>query len=411
VEQRLLELDEARRAVLDRVSPLGDEPVPLRAALGRVLAEDAVAPEPVPGFDNSAMDGYAVRAVDTEPPEEGGAVFLRLVGESRAGHPAGVGLAEGQAIAISTGAMVPDGADAVVRVEDTASRGAEVEVRAAVARGRNIRRAAEDIAAGERVIAAGTMIGPAELGVIASTARPVVSCSRRPSVSVLVSGDELIGPGEEMRPGAVRDSNAYTVPALAQAAGAELAGIDHVGDDADATREAIEHALAADVAVLCGGVSVGEHDHVRAALRELGAEEVFWGVALRPGKPTWFGVGPGAGLAFGLPGNPVSAMVTFILFARPALLAMQGLDPGARRTEALLAEGYAKKPGRAHAVRCRLSQRDEGWVAEPTKEQGSHVLTSMLGADGLAILAAESGDVAAGQRVTVELLPGPTMGG
>jgi molybdopterin molybdotransferase len=409
VERRLLEVEDARREVLERVAPLGSEQIPLREALGRVLAEDVDAPEPVPGFDNSAMDGFAVRADDTRRASEAAAVALRLVGESRAGHPAEAVVGEGEAIAISTGAMVPDGADAVIRVEDTARRGSEVEVRATVEPGRNIRRAAEDIAAGERVLAAGAVVGPAELGVIASTARSAVACSRRPRLSVLVSGDELIGPGEQMRPGAVRDSNAYTVPALAQAAGADLAGIDHVGDDADATREAIGRALAADVAVVCGGVSVGEHDHVRRALRELGAEEVFWGVALRPGKPTWFGTTPGAGLAFGLPGNPVSAMVTFILFVRQALLAMQGLDPGARRTTAVLAEDYAKRPGRAHAVRCRLLQGEAGLIARPTKEQGSHVLTSMLGADGLAILPTESADLPAGQRVTVELLPRPTM--
>jgi molybdopterin molybdotransferase len=409
VARRLLEVDDARRAVLEHVARLGTEQVPLREALGRVLAEDAVAPEAVPGFDNSAMDGFAVRSADTHGAAEGSPTVLRIVGESRAGHPAPAAVAEGEAIAISTGAMVPQGADAVVRVEDTARRDTEVDVRAEVAPGRNIRRAAEDIAVGERVLEAGTLIGPAELGVIASMARTAVTCARRPRVFVVVSGDELIGPGEAMRPGAVRDSNAYTVPALALAAGAELAGVDHVGDDADSTREAIGRALAADVAVVCGGVSVGEHDHVRPALRDLGADEAFWGVALRPGKPTWFGTAPGGGLAFGLPGNPVSAMVTFILFVRPALLAMQGLDPGARRTSASLAQDYAKKPGRAHAVRCRLRQGDEGWLAQPTKEQGSHVLTSMLGADALAILPTESGDVQAGQRVTIELLPGPTM--
>jgi molybdopterin molybdotransferase len=332
-----------------------------------------------------------------------------VIGEARAGRPAKAGVGTGEAVAISTGAVVPDGADAVIRVEDTSRRGAEVELRATVDPGRNIRRAGEDIAAGERVIAAGTAIGPAELGVIASTARSAVTCSRRPRVSVVVSGDELIGPEEPMRPGAVRDSNAYTVPALAQEAGAELAAVEHVGDDAAATREAIGDALAADVAVVCGGVSVGEHDHVRPALRDLGAEQAFWGVALRPGKPTWFGAAPGGALAFGLPGNPVSAMVTFILFVRPALLAMQGLDPRSRSAQAAMAEDYAKKPGRAHAVRCRLVEGEEGRLARPTKEQGSHVLTSMLGADALAILPSESGDVPAGQRVTVELLPAPTM--
>ena len=409
MERRLLEIEEARRAVLERVGALRSERVSLEESLGRVLAADVVAPEAVPGFDNSAMDGFAVRAADTDGATAGAPALLRLVAESRAGHPAEAALGPGEAIAISTGAMVPSGADAVVRVEDTGRGEAAVEVRARVPAGANIRRAAEDVAEGEGVLAAGALIGPAEQGVLASAACPLPSCVARPRVRVVVSGDELIGAADPSRPGAVRDSNAYTVPALARAAGAEVASVARVGDDPVATRETIAQALESDLAVVCGGVSVGEHDHVRPALAELGAEQVFWGIALRPGKPTWFGVVEGGGIAFGLPGNPVSAMVTFILFVRPALLAMQGREPAAERATAILEEGYAKKPGRAHAVRCRLRAGEEGWLARPTKEQGSHVLTSMLGADALAIIPTDSGDVAAGQRVTVELLRGPTM--
>jgi molybdopterin molybdotransferase len=228
---------------------------------------------------------------------------------------------------------------------------------------------------------------------------------------VLATGDELIGPAEEMRPGAVRDSNAHSVPALARAAGAELTGVGHVGDDRAATRAALEQALDADLTAICGGVSVGEHDHVRSCLEELGAEQVFWGIALRPGKPTWFGVSPGGGLVFGLPGNPVSAMVTFILLARPALLAMQGLDPEAPRLSAVLESAYPKKPGRAHAVRCRLRSAADGLVAQITGAQGSHQLTSMLDADALALIPAHSEGAAAGERVELELLPGSRIGG
>jgi molybdopterin molybdotransferase len=409
VEQKLAEIDDARRAVLERVRPIGSERVPLGEALGRVLAEDVVAPEPVPGFDNSAMDGFAVRAADTHGVQQGAPVRLRLVGESRAGRPAAVAVGSGEAIAISTGAMVPAGADAVVRVEDTAGGDGVVEVLAQAREGANIRRAGEDIAAGERALEAGRAIGAAELGVIASAAKPEVVCAARPRLRVVVSGDELIGAGDASRPGAVRDSNAYTVPALARMAGAAVEGVEHVGDDPAATRSALESALRADVAVVCGGVSVGEHDHVRPALAELGAEEVFWGIALRPGKPTWFGIAGSEALVFGLPGNPVSAMVTFILLARPALLAMQGRDPSAPRATAILEQDYPKKPGRAHAVRCRLRAGPEGWLARPTKEQGSHVLTSMLGADALALIPTASGGVAAGERVAIELLGGPTI--
>jgi molybdopterin molybdotransferase len=373
-------------------------------ALGRVLAEDATSAEPVPGFDNSAMDGFAVRAADTRGAEGGRPVELALAGESRAGHPARRALARGEAIAISTGAVVPEGADAVVRIEDTSVGEGQVTVRVRAESGAYIRRAGEDIRAGDTVIPRGGEIGPAELGVLASLGLAGVRCARRPRLSVLTTGDELRAPGEELGPGAVRNSNAYSVPALAERAGAELAGLETSADDPGATREAVSAALVADVAVICWGVSVGEHDHVRPAVAELGVEQIFWGVALKPGKPTWFGTRGGT-LAFGLPGNPVSAMVTFLLFVRPALRAMLGAAQEATRLAAILDRGIDKRPGRAHAVRCSLEAGPDGWHARPTGDQGSHVLTSMLGADALAILPTDSGSVAAGERVMVELLP------
>jgi molybdopterin molybdotransferase len=193
------------------------------------------------------------------------------------------------------------------------------------------------------------------------------------------------------------------VSALVEWSGAEVAGTALVPDRPDATRAAISAALDSDVVVICGGVSVGEHDHVKRALAELDVEEAFWGLALRPGKPTWFG-SRGATLVFGLPGNPVSAMVTFILLARPALAAMSGRDPERHRTTARLAEDYEKRPGRAHAVRCRLELREDGWRATPTGAQGSHILTSMLGADCLAMIPTEAGSLSAGDTVQIELL-------
>lgn len=417
---KLVELAAARRMVLERTAPLGAVSVPLGEALGRVLAEGVVAPEPVPADDNSAMDGYAVRADDLAGAGPESPVVLRVAGESRAGAPATAPLDAGEAIAISTGAVAPAGADSVVPVELTSkSRGSlvarettkepcngSVEIRGEVVAGANVRRAGEDVRAGERVLAPGCRIGPAELGALSLAARPEVECARQLRVAVVVSGDELIRPDERMRPGAVRDANAHTVPALAAEAGAEVPLLERVGDSPGATRDALARALEADATVVCGGVSVGRHDHVKPALAELGVEEVFWGVALRPGKPTWFGVSPGGKLVFGLPGNPVSAMVTFLLFVRPALLAMQGRDPRPRTLEAVFGCDYAKKHGRAEAVRCRLEEDGGSWLATPTKEQGSHVLTSMLGADGLAILPAAGAGVRAGERVEVELIPG-----
>jgi len=400
---KLTEIEEARRLVLDRVVPLEAEPVALKDALGRVLAEPVTSADAVPGFDNSAMDGYAVRAADTAGAD--GGARLPVVDESRAGHPAQRRLAEGEAVAISTGAMVPEGADAVVRVEDTDAGSQEVEIRVEVEAGRDIRRAGEDIAAGEAVLGAGDEIGPAEAGVLVSVGRGEVACARRPRVNLLTTGDELQEPGEPLRPGAIRNSNAYSVSGLIRRSGAVLGTVEMVPDDRDATADALARALTGDVVVISGGVSVGPHDHVRPTLGALGAEEVFWGVALRPGKPTWFGVAPSGCLVFGLPGNPVSAMVTFLLFVRPAIRAMLGASPTqADRAAAVLDSDYPKQPGRAHVVRCRLELRDDGWHATPTKDQGSHVLTSMLGADALAVIPTTSGTVRAGERVEIELL-------
>ena len=396
----LIDVETARARVLAAVpGPAAAEPVLVPRALGRVLASDVVAADDVPGFDNSAMDGFAVRAADTAAAP----VVLPVAGESRAGHPASDPLPGGAAMAISTGAVLPEGADAVVPVEDTAARDAAVEVRVAVRAGRHVRRAGEDVRAGDAVLGVGTRLGPAELAVLASVGVAEATCARRPRVALLTTGDELVGPGEPRGPGDVRDANAVGLAALAVAAGAEVVHLARVPDEAESTVAALREALGADAVVACGGVSVGTHDHVKPALAALGVEPAFWGVALRPGKPTWFGTRDGT-LVFGLPGNPVSAMVTFHLFVRPALLALAGDAEPRALAEAILDEPYAKAPGRTHAVRCRLEARADGWHVRPTGPQGSHVLTSMLGARALALLPAERGDVAAGERVEIELL-------
>jgi molybdopterin molybdotransferase len=393
----LIAIAEARRRVLEAARPLPAEPVALMAALGRVLAEDVQSAIEVPPFDSSAMDGYAVIA---GPP-----ATLDVIAEARAGHPAGVPLRPGAAITISTGAALPERATAVVPVERTEDAGAAAVSVPATEPGANIRRAGEDIGAGEVVLRRGEALGAAALGVAASIGRAELECTRRPRVALLVTGDELTEPGRPLEPGGIYSSNGYALMGQVDRAGGELASRERVPDSAEATRTALASALdAADVVVVSGGVSVGPHDHVKAALAELGAEQRFWGVSLRPGKPVWFGTRADT-LAFGLPGNPVSAMVTFQLFVRPALAALQGSDPSATRTSALLEHPVARNPRREQAVRVRLRAGDGAWGASPTKgAQGSHVLTSMLGANALALIAPGEGEAPAGERVEVELL-------
>jgi len=402
--------------VLSATGALGTAQVVIEDALGRVLAEEVRAAGDVPPFDNSAMDGFAVTA------GEAGRT-LRIVGEARAGAPSPVPVASGQAVRVSTGAAVPAGTEAVVPVEQAEEADGLLRPTAPAAPGAYVRRAGEDMRAGTAVLGPGTRLGASQLGVAAGAGRATVRCHLVPRVAVLITGDELRPPGAVLEPGQIHESNGLTLDALAREAGARVVRRTYVPDDARATRDAVEGALEeTDVVVVSGGVSVGPHDHVRAALGALGVRERFWGVALRPGKPTWFGTRGGT-LVFGLPGNPVSAMVTFLLFARPALLAQQGAPPHARRTGARLAEAVERLPARDQAMRVRLSAdgRPPGspppaarsapptspaatpW-ATPTGPQGSHQLTSMLDADGLALVPAGEGALPPGTEVTVELL-------
>lgn len=397
----LISIDEARGRVLAAAGRLPAEAVPMAGALGRVLAEDVASAEDLPPFDSSAMDGYAVAAA--------GGGELDVVDEARAGSPAGRPVVAGQAIAISTGAAVPEGAVAVVPVERTRTIEDGRVAAEAVAHGANIRRAGEDVRAGDVVLRAGTPVGPPEVAMLASLGRAEVRCGAVPRVAVVVTGDELVEPGRPLGPGQIRDSNSPALAALATAAGARVTATRRVGDDFPATVEALRAALAeADVVCVSGGVSVGEHDHVKPALAELGVEERFWGVALKPGKPTWFGTS-GETLVFGLPGNPVSAMVTFQLFAHPALRGLAGADPSRPRVRARLSAPLRLNPRREQAVRCRLSAAEDGWHADPTGPQGSHQISSMLGADALALLPAGEGELAAGALVHAEPLPRGTL--
>jgi len=394
-----LPIEDARRVVLEALEPLDSESVGIRHARGRVLAEAVVSAVDVPHFASSAMDGFAV------PPGQRGA--LRIVGESSAGHPFSGRVQAGTAVRISTGAVVPEGTGAVVMVERTEEADGMVTV-AEIDTGTNIRGAGEDIRRGQTVLEAGEELGAAALGVAASVGRGHLACARLPRVALLATGDELVAPGAQLGPGQIHSSNTPALTALVEGSGGRAVVGEDVPDTAAGTRAALAQAVEqADVVCVTGGVSVGPHDHVKGAFAELGIEERFWRVALKPGKPTWFGVRSGGGrrvACFGLPGNPVSAVVTFILFVRPALRALQGADPSATRVRAELTEAVPRMADRTQALRCRLQAAPGGWRVTPTGPQGSHQLTSMLGAGALAIVGPGEGEVGPGQAVEAELL-------
>jgi molybdopterin molybdotransferase len=395
----MLSIDDAREIVLAETKPgrprLGDELLPLSGALDRVLAQDVIALGSVPSFDNSAMDGYAVRSGPAQR-------RLAIVDESRAGTPARATVGPGEAIRISNGAMLPIGADAVVQSERVNVDGKVVIPLVDVHPGENVRRIGDDLVAGRVVLEAGRRMGPVEIGSAATAGVGELRCALRPRVAIVATGDELTDPGASLGPGEIYESNSLSLAALARRAGADVGARRRARDTPQAVREAIGAALdEADVVVLSGGVSVGPHDHVKPALEALGVREAFWRVAVRPGRPIWFGVRDrDRTLVFGLPGNPVSAVVTFILFARPAINALQGAQPYPPRGRAVMSHDIDRHPDRDECVRVRIAAGQ----ATSTGPQDSHILSSLLDADGLAIVTRGAGVLAAGEPVEIESL-------
>jgi molybdopterin molybdotransferase len=381
-------IDEALARVLGRVAPLPLEDVPISKAAGRVLAEPASARTDLPPFDSSAMDGFAVRAADTPG-------RLTVVGQSAAGSPAEREVRAGEAIVISTGAVVPGGADAVVPVERTSG---DVEVER-VAVGDNVRPKGGDVRSGTVVVAAGAVLTPARVGALAAAGVATVRCGRRPRVTVLATGSELRPPGEPLAPGEIYESNTVLLAAQLASAGAEVTVLGPVGDDAAATRAALERGLESDVLVTSGGVSVGPHDLVRGALADLGAEEVLWRVAVKPGKPVAFAV-RGSTLVFGLPGNPVSSLVDFELFVRPALLALQrSSDPGPAFLPGRLGAPLRRNEHRDELVRARTRVERDAVVLEPLRGQESHMIVRSAEASALVLVPHGVGAVPEGAPV------------
>jgi molybdopterin molybdotransferase len=388
----LLSIDEALARVLARVKPLELEPVSVADAAGRVLAEDVVSLIDLPPFPSSAMDGFAIRAADV--PGE-----LPIVFRIAAGVPAERPLETGEAMQISTGGTVPAGADAVVPIEAVVEKDNSVHVPDPVEVGAHIRPVGGDVRTGEALLAAGALLGAAQIGALAAAGVAEVSCSRRPRVVVLSTGTELRAPGEPLGPGQIYESNGPMLAAAFEAAGAVVDRIGPVADDEEEHRRALEWGLEADVLVTSGGVSVGPHDLVRRILGELGVEEDFWRVAVKPGKPLAFAT-RGATLVFGLPGNPVSALVGVELFVRPALRALQGdASPGPSYVSARLASSVRRNAARDELVRARAGRDGGETVVEPVSGQESHMIARAAGADALVLVPAGEGEVAAGEIV------------
>jgi len=395
---------EAHARIADCIAPLGGhETVALRAALGRVLALDQVARVDIPPATNSAMDGFALRAADLD---EAGRSALHLVGTAWAGHPLERTVGAGECARIMTGAPIPAGADTVVMQERTRVDGDTVHVEGAEP-GANIRAAGEDLAIGDLALAGGTRLGPGEVGVLASLGLVRVEVFRRPRVALFATGDEITEPGQPLAPGRLYDSNRYAIHALLTRMGMAIADHGHLPDEREAVEASLLAAAAdADAIVTTGGVSVGAADHVGPVLRERG-DIGFWQLAMKPGRPLNFGFIEGA-LFFGLPGNPVSAMVTCSQFVQPALRRLAGEPYRAPLSlRARAAEALAKKPGRTEFQRGILRPADDG-VTEVVSvgAQGSGRLTSMVRANCLVVLPADSAGVAAGDWVEVQPFEG-----
>ncbi len=382
----MLTVEEALEQILSRVVPLGSERLDLTASLGRVLAEPIVSGRVIPPWPNSSMDGYAVRAADTAAVPRALDVVGRVVAGAVPSRPVG----GGEAIRIFTGAPMPAGADAVIPQEDVEGDGSRITVRRRVQPGAYVRPAGEDVRVGDRVLDPGVPIGPAEMGLLATLGHSRVLVHRRPRVAIFSTGTELADLGTEPAPGQIPNSNTYSLIAQTLEAGAEPINLGVVPDQLAAIEARIGWAAGADVLVSSAGVSVGELDLVKDALVRSGADLHLWRVSMRPGKPITFG-SLGRRSVFGLPGNPVSAMVTFELFVRPALLKMAGRTTVARpRVTAVALEPIANPGSRRGYLRVTLASDGKAFTARLTGDQGSGILRSMVLGDGLAVVAPDT---------------------
>tara|TARA_B100000029_G_scaffold389840_1_gene386497 strand:- start:220633 stop:221874 length:1242 start_codon:yes stop_codon:yes gene_type:complete len=403
----MISVIEARDSILELISPLGVERVDIISGQGRVLAENIYATRNQPPWDNSAMDGYAVRAADTIPSPPDNYVELEIIEDLPAGYQANRAVKPGQATHIMTGAPIPKGADAIVRTERaTRVEPKLVRILEPVDTGTDLRKTGEDIRDGDLMLVSGKLLRAAEVGLLASTNRAYIPVYRRPRVAILSTGDEIVDMDTPLIDGKIVDSNGYTLTALVADAGAVPIRLGICPDNQEALEQAILDGLVADIIITSGGVSVGEYDFVKGALEAVGTSMEFWKVNMTPGRPLAFGTINDA-IVFGLPGNPVASMVTFELFVRPALLRMQGYTHIYRRTvKAILEEDLTKSLHRKQFIRVNLEKRGDTFFASKTGAQGSGILKSMALADGLAISHEDQEFMMAGDIIEVMLLGG-----
>ena len=400
---------EAQAIILDETPLLGPERTSLAEALGRILCEPIHAPRDLPPADNSAMDGYALRSADVKGATREAPALLEVTFTVPAGATPDRSVEPGCAARILTGAPVPAGADSVVKQEDTERDGDRLRVLVSSPRHDNIRDAGEDVRAGDEVLSVGKRIGPAEIGMLASLGRTVVAVHQRPRVAILSSGDELVEPDGDIGAGRIVSSNSYSIAAQCRESGALPVYVGIAKDTAQDLERHFRAALRADVVVSSAGVSVGDRDYVRSVLEKLGCSLLFWGVKIKPGYPLAFGrfSGDTGPLVFGLPGNPVSAMMTFEQFVRPALRKMTGSKSWFRPLiRARLRGALRKKSGRLHFVRVRLERSGDEVFADTTGNQSSGVLRSMTRAHGLLIFPADATQLCEDDTVDVQVLDG-----
>lgn len=400
----MISLEKALSQILNVIQPLGLEKISLLDTLGRVIGEDILAPRPIPPKDNSAMDGYALCWEDTRGTSREKPVILEVIEDIPAGSIPCKTVGKGQAVRIMTGAPVPEGADAVMRMEDTEKDGKQVRIFVEAAKGQDIRLAGEDVRKGEKVINRGDILRPAEIGMLAALGRSFISVYQKPLVAILATGDELVDVDENPSPWQIISSNSYALAAQVLDCGATPLQIGIAKDTREDLTAKFKEALRADLIISSGGVSVGDYDLVKEIMKEVGNRMQFWQVAMRPGKPLAFGAMNSVPL-FGLPGNPVSSMVSFEQFVRPSILKMMGYRNLFRRTvRAELIESIEKKKGTRHFIRARVTFEDSRYRAIPTGDQGSGILKSMVQANGLIVLPEDVTSVTAGETVIVQLL-------